>query len=627
MVLLMCLTVWATGEMARAESASVLLEKGIYAEETAGNVDEAMSIYQKIIADEQANRQAAAQAYYRLGKCYQKKGDNNKAVELFQKLIANYPEQKELIEKVKSFVPATLPSLTPKVVKTNPVTLANDVSPSLKEMTVSFDQPMKDNSWAWCRDTGKAKFPETPGKPHYDSTQTTNYFPVQLEPGTVYWVSLNTPGYIGFISANGVATPQYVILFATKDKDGKPTPIPEELIAQAKSINAAGKQAAPNQSFTKPVKIEPAPWQDGEAMRLKLNTPAGMEIGTLIWTAKKVHESQKDLWRIESFTKVPMANMEQYTRVDAGMEDFLPVFGRTKNGSNDFKADYEQGKVKLTTIINEKESARSFPINGTAYDNEEALYLIRRMPLAKDYRGSFQIFPVQSGAPAECRIFVVEKEKVTVGAGTYDCYKVNLAVYAGTIKALEHTLWFSADEHKYLVKYDAGSAIMELAEVSQLPQDQPVKFSDKEADISLTVPAGWFFYKDPTPREAKYSLYLLPPEMKTWAVLMKLDLSGLEKATIKTTVQQIVDGDIEVLKGFFKNYTVRKDSMKEIKVSGLPAIRYAADYEDKGQKKVEYRVYIRGKSQVYWFVFRIDKDQFENNQSEFDSIVNSFEAK
>jgi tetratricopeptide (TPR) repeat protein len=88
-----------------AESASVLLEKGIYAEETAGNVDEAMSIYQKIIADEQANRQAAAQAYYRLGKCYQKKGDNNKAIELFQKLIANYPEQKELIGKAQQYVP------------------------------------------------------------------------------------------------------------------------------------------------------------------------------------------------------------------------------------------------------------------------------------------------------------------------------------------------------------------------------------------------------------------------------------------------------------------------------------------------------------------------------------------
>jgi hypothetical protein len=347
-----------------------------------------------------------------------------------------------------------------------------------------------------------------------------------------------------------------------------------------------------------------------------------MEMGTMIWTARGVKESENDLWRIESFMTIPTAKMEQYTRVDAEKENFLPVFGQTKSQTGNFKADYEKGKVKLTTIMNNKASSRSIMVDGVVYDNEQALYLIRRMPLKKGYSEAFTIFPVQGGTPVECRVYVVSQEKVTVPAGMYDSYKLDLAIYAGDVKALQHTLWFSADEHKYLVKYDSRQAIMELTEVSQLQEDQPVKFSEKEPAISLEAPAGWFFYKAPAVGKYNFMLRLLPPEMKAWALL-----TIAERSDAKQTVQQVADGDIEVLKGYFKNYTVRKDSMKNMTVSGLPAIKYIADYEDKGQSKVEYRTYILGKSMIYWFVFRIEKDQFENNQKDFDSIVKSFKTK
>jgi tetratricopeptide (TPR) repeat protein len=88
-----CLMVWA-------ESASVLLEKGIYAEETAGNLDEAIKIYKQIVDDANANRNNIAEAYYRLGKCYLKKGQEQKAVAVFEEMIASFPEQKEIIAQI-----------------------------------------------------------------------------------------------------------------------------------------------------------------------------------------------------------------------------------------------------------------------------------------------------------------------------------------------------------------------------------------------------------------------------------------------------------------------------------------------------------------------------------------------
>jgi hypothetical protein len=82
----------------------MLLEKGIYAEETAGNLDEAIGIYGKIVAEARENRKFVAQAYYRLGQCYLKKGDRSKATEAFERLIAEYPEQKELVGYARSQV-------------------------------------------------------------------------------------------------------------------------------------------------------------------------------------------------------------------------------------------------------------------------------------------------------------------------------------------------------------------------------------------------------------------------------------------------------------------------------------------------------------------------------------------
>ena len=51
-LLIAALAVTAT---AQAESVGVLLQKGVYQEETVGDLDAAMKIYQQIVADEKAN--------------------------------------------------------------------------------------------------------------------------------------------------------------------------------------------------------------------------------------------------------------------------------------------------------------------------------------------------------------------------------------------------------------------------------------------------------------------------------------------------------------------------------------------------------------------------------------------
>lgn len=129
----------------------------------------------------------------------------------------------------------------PRVVETNPVAFAEDVDPSLGKITVTFDRPMMDGSWSWTG--GGETFPKIDGEVAYNAARTTCTLPVLLEAGTVYWVGINSPSHGNFKTPAGTAAQRYVILFATRSVDGKPTPLPEKMLQQARAINRASQPA------------------------------------------------------------------------------------------------------------------------------------------------------------------------------------------------------------------------------------------------------------------------------------------------------------------------------------------------------------------------------------------------
>ncbi len=96
------------GTVSAADSPSDLLQKGIYTEETVGDLDKAIKIYEKIIAEAKANRRFVARAQLRLGKCLSKQGKKEEAEKAFQELIDRFkdsPDQKELVAKARELLP------------------------------------------------------------------------------------------------------------------------------------------------------------------------------------------------------------------------------------------------------------------------------------------------------------------------------------------------------------------------------------------------------------------------------------------------------------------------------------------------------------------------------------------
>jgi hypothetical protein len=105
----------------------------------------------------------------------------------------------------------------PKVVSATPAMGAQDVSPDLKELRVTFNVPMA-GGFSWTG--GGPEFPTTPEgkKPFWTEDHKTCVLPVELKPGSEYRLGLNSPSHKNFKSAEGVPLAPVGYAFKTSAK-------------------------------------------------------------------------------------------------------------------------------------------------------------------------------------------------------------------------------------------------------------------------------------------------------------------------------------------------------------------------------------------------------------------------
>jgi hypothetical protein len=105
----------------------------------------------------------------------------------------------------------------PKIVRMKPANDAQDASPDLKELRVTFNVPMGGGcSWTG----GGPEFPAIPKgkKPFWTDDQKTCVLPVELKPDSQYRLGLNSVSFKNFKSADGVPLPPVVYTFKTSAK-------------------------------------------------------------------------------------------------------------------------------------------------------------------------------------------------------------------------------------------------------------------------------------------------------------------------------------------------------------------------------------------------------------------------
>ena len=111
LVLGVALMLLFSAHAARGASAAELLEKGIYTEETKGELKAASQIYEQIVDDPGADRSLVAQAQLRLGLCELKQGHKPQAISALERLTRDFPDKEKLLALVEPHMPQLLDDL------------------------------------------------------------------------------------------------------------------------------------------------------------------------------------------------------------------------------------------------------------------------------------------------------------------------------------------------------------------------------------------------------------------------------------------------------------------------------------------------------------------------------------
>jgi carboxyl-terminal processing protease len=111
----LALLIIGSANPARAASAAELLEKGIYTEETKGELKAAVQIYKQLVEDPRAERSLVAQAQLRLGLCQLKLGNKPQAISALDRLTQEFPDKDKLLEIVEQRMPQVLDEIVQQI--------------------------------------------------------------------------------------------------------------------------------------------------------------------------------------------------------------------------------------------------------------------------------------------------------------------------------------------------------------------------------------------------------------------------------------------------------------------------------------------------------------------------------
>ncbi len=82
------------------QTAGEMFEKALYLEEAKGELEKAIDLYKKILEQFTDNREVAAKAQLHVGLCYEKLG-LKEAPKAYRKVVENFPEQIETVKIAK----------------------------------------------------------------------------------------------------------------------------------------------------------------------------------------------------------------------------------------------------------------------------------------------------------------------------------------------------------------------------------------------------------------------------------------------------------------------------------------------------------------------------------------------
>jgi hypothetical protein len=156
------------------------------------------------------------------------------------------------------------------------------------------------------------------------------------------------------------------------------------------------------------------------------------------------------LWAATDTMQTPLGPVTDTTMIEK--RTLIPRQRHVKQGPVAIDLTYDQAKATGTMMMNGQQKPIQVDLGGPLFaDSAGSMQSIAALPLVDGYRTTFRNFDLQSQKPKVMRLSVASSENVTVPAGTFQAYKVDISSMDGAEKM---TMWV-AKTSKKTVKYQA----------------------------------------------------------------------------------------------------------------------------------------------------------------------------
>ena len=166
---------------------------------------------------------------------------------------------------------------------------------------------------------------------------------------------------------------------------------------------------------------------------------------TIPLTVKKEIKDENAAWTVNETAVLPQGEVVDVSTIEKG--SLLLKHRLIKQGPMTIDLDVKANKVSGSTTMNGQTTAINADSGGTLFaDGAGAFDVIASLPLADGYTVAFRNFDVQKQKPQMKQLKVIGSETVTVPAGTFDAYKVEIV--SADNDSDKQTVWIAKDSRK-----------------------------------------------------------------------------------------------------------------------------------------------------------------------------------
>ena len=227
-------------------------------------------------------------------------------------------------------------------------------------------------------------------------------------------------------------------------------------------------------SISQLYKLNPPKWPDGFKRHWKITTKAGTQTSAVSWMNKFEIKGEK-YWCFEIQYSGASGGAE-YTRMYVERGSFNPVLSVRQTGLAKTVIEQGEKEIKITHSFQSNQETNVVNFDKPIVFPDQVPLLVGRLPLQVGYETKITSFWTDPAMITKSIIKVTHKESVTVPAGTYDCYVID--VIGGTFSSGRKTatVWVSIKDGMS-VKAAYGSPWHLKVELEKA-EIEPMKISD-----------------------------------------------------------------------------------------------------------------------------------------------------